>query len=1066
MKMRKIISLITAIAMVMTLFSAISVNAEGQVTAFDIKNLTISGEVVLDGTGWNASENGASVRWNQNWTNQGTWASGTNGTYGLMFFASKARETGGGNAKATFADATKTLRSEQMDITFNFACQEKENLYQRWNFYDNDNNVFATFYFDKNEKAFVGKGEAIIVDGKEAVYGMRGKEMHISVLKKADGKYSVTYTFDNKRISTEEIESVNGFKAIAADVPSYNDQWGAAALLNLKIAYAPNNSVSEEEKAEYALVNTSPKMNVSGGSQSSLIDCYEPITITHPGQNNGAQIYYTLDGTEPSKDSIRYEGPFHVGGAANIKACAITEKGSKSDIASAWVYSQEWAATAAEYRMEGENTVNNAKIAWPLYPNADKYEVYRDDKLIGVATGDCYDEYDLEVNKNYVYTVKAYNGDELIATGTTNKITTFAYDISEVSGYDDNTYANGYLWNPNPEFESEPSPGGYHINGKYYSINRTRLSDEEIEALGIDTSTWNGAKNITFRYKESDDGFTWPEEWTNIYPIFVDVGVEGAQTGMHYDKESIVFSAHAEGSGGGYGMAKIMLVNFRPGRDAEDVKPYAVMLAGGKVIAPSAEPEQSAVNENAGRNEVSAWYVGRPFGHDSRDMVRFSEKEKFYTVSCADGNQNSLIVKYDDEYWVLPEKEVNVFNKGQHQESPAMFKYDGAYYCYTSTTNGWFLSQARYTSAFDLEGDWAPLREIGNSGTFATQANGVWGYGSESGRLVERAHGYNWGQSGGWRKRNGDQGFWHMALNNGVATMNWTYHMEYHPYWGAVAVSSGEYVSLGKKATVEGKDAPGMTDNVQLQSTPVTEVSSLPYDIIVDLEVPTVITEVNLTTDIYMGSACASYFKVFGSNDQVNWTEIADATGTDYDNPTFKYNPIEDKTPYRYIKATVYDVKNIQGNRSSALWGGKPQELAIYGKPVGWEAEYYDVSAQNEILVGYDRNNIDFTPYGQEPVIVDDRTLVPLRAIFEAMGAEVEWDDATKTVSAVRDETEISLTIGSDQLIVNGEAVTIDVPAQIINERTMVPVRAIAESFGCEVNWNQTAKRVYISEAE
>jgi hypothetical protein len=82
------------------------------------------------------------------------------------------------------------------------------------------------------------------------------------------------------------------------------------------------------------------------------------------------------------------------------------------------------------------------------------------------------------------------------------------------------------------------------------------------------------------------------------------------------------------------------------------------------------------------------------------------------------------------------------------------------------------------------------------------------------------------------------------------------------------------------------------------------------------------------------------------------------------------------------------------------------------------------------------------------------------------MGAEVDWDEATRTVTAVRGDTTISLAIGSDQLYVNGVATTIDVPAQIINDRTMIPVRAIAESFGCEVNWNESARRVYIEEAE
>jgi hypothetical protein len=303
-----------------------------------------------------------------------------------------------------------------------------------------------------------------------------------------------------------------------------------------------------------------------------------------------------------------------------------------------------------------------------------------------------------------------------------------------------------------------------------------------------------------------------------------------------------------------------------------------------------------------------------------------------------------------------------------------------------------------------------------------------------------------------------------MAINNGIATGSWCSKMEYHPYWGAIAVQSGEYVSLGKKATINGVEYPSLTDNVQLQRSPVAEVSSVPYDIIVDLEVPTVITEVNLTNDLYIGSACASYFKAYGSNDQTNWTLLTDQTSGEYDDPAFRAGPVEDTSAYRYVKVTVTAVKNLQNGGGDALWGGKPLEVAIYGKPEGHVDENYEFT--DEILVGYERNNIDFEPYGQTPVIVDDRTLVPLRAIFTAMGAEVDWDEATRTVTAVRGDTTISLAIGSDQLYVNGVATTIDVPAQIINDRTMIPVRAIAESFGCEVNWNESARRVYIEEAE
>lgn len=1061
MKTVKIKALILALVMMLSIIPTISVSAEeGQVTAFDTKALAISGEVELQGTGWTATENGASVRWNQNWNSNGTWASGTKGVYGLMFFASKARESGGGSAKATFANAANTIRSEKFDITFNFACQEKENLYQRWDFNDNDNNVFATFYFDKNSHVSVGKNNTDVVRGQDAAYGIRGQEMHISVEKNADGKYNVTYTLNGKQLAVEEVEAVNGFKSIAASVPTYNDQWGAAALLNLKVMYTPNSSVSAEEINEYMLTNTPPQMSVYGGSESYLVDSFAPITITHPAQ--GADIYYTLDGTDPTLESTKYEGPFHAGGVAHVKACAITPNGTKSDMAEAWVYNRPWTATAAEFRIEGENTVNNVKIAWPLYPDAGHYEVYRDGNLIANTIGDAVDEYDLEINKNYRYTVKALAGDEVLAEGTTNTVTTFAINLDEISGYDDNRRAG---WVPlESSIVSEPKPSGYHINGKYYQVKNEGVSRDLFVSLGLDGAIWDkGCTCVAFYYKESDDGFTWPDEWTPIYPIFIDMRFEGRQVGMHHDGETIVWSAHAEGTSG-YGVAKLFFAAFKPGRDAEEVKPYA-MTVSGNVIIPQDQPlEQYQLNENAGSNEFSSYYIGRPFGYDSRDMVRFSEGENFYTFSATNMNQDMLILKLD-ENWTKPEKVMNVILKGQHQESPSVFHDGNAYYIYTSTTNGWFASQARYASGTSLEEPWSPLRMVGNAGTFASQANGVWGYGSESGRWVQRGHGYNWGHSGGWRKSN-YQIFFHLAINEGVATGNWCYKMEYHPYWGAIAVQSGETVSLGKKATVEGKEAPGLTDNVQLMRTGVTDVQKVPYDIIVDLEVPTVVSEVNLTNDIYNGSNCGSYFKVYGSNDMTKWDFLVDATSKDDDDPSFRSTWIDTTAAYRYIKVEVLEVNNLQGGNQSALWGGKPLEVAIYGKPLGWVAENYDLSAQEEILVGYDRNNIEFDEYGQKPVIVNDRTMVPLRAIFETMGAEVEWDDATKTVTATRDDVTISLAIGSDQLYVNGEAKTIDTPAMIINDRTMVPVRAIAESFGCEVNWNETARRVYIKEAE
>jgi len=100
--------------------------------------------------------------------------------------------------------------------------------------------------------------------------------------------------------------------------------------------------------------------------------------------------------------------------------------------------------------------------------------------------------------------------------------------------------------------------------------------------------------------------------------------------------------------------------------------------------------------------------------------------------------------------------------------------------------------------------------------------------------------------------------------------------------------------------------------------------------------------------------------------------------------------------------------------------------------------------------------------FDQNPVIVDGRTLVPLRKIFEALGASVNWNDSTRTVTSSLGGTTISLTIGSDTMKKNSTSVKLDVPAQIIGDRTMVPVRAVAEAFGVNVGWDDNTKTVII----
>lgn len=121
------------------------------------------------------------------------------------------------------------------------------------------------------------------------------------------------------------------------------------------------------------------------------------------------------------------------------------------------------------------------------------------------------------------------------------------------------------------------------------------------------------------------------------------------------------------------------------------------------------------------------------------------------------------------------------------------------------------------------------------------------------------------------------------------------------------------------------------------------------------------------------------------------------------------------------------------------------------------------VYADRDVSVYVNNNYIYFD---QKPIIQNGRTLVPMRAIFEALDCEVEWDGDSQTVSVYQDDYWVlDITVGEDYMDI-GEYVALDVPAQIINDRTLVPLRAISESIGARVEWDGDDYEVNITYSE
>lgn len=100
---------------------------------------------------------------------------------------------------------------------------------------------------------------------------------------------------------------------------------------------------------------------------------------------------------------------------------------------------------------------------------------------------------------------------------------------------------------------------------------------------------------------------------------------------------------------------------------------------------------------------------------------------------------------------------------------------------------------------------------------------------------------------------------------------------------------------------------------------------------------------------------------------------------------------------------------------------------------------------------------------GMEGVIVDGRTMVPVRGVFEKLGYNVEWNNETKTATLTKGSSTVSMTSGDLFFTYNGNKITPDVPQQIIDGRFMLPLRAVSEALNAKVNWDAETKTAEIN---
>ena len=107
--------------------------------------------------------------------------------------------------------------------------------------------------------------------------------------------------------------------------------------------------------------------------------------------------------------------------------------------------------------------------------------------------------------------------------------------------------------------------------------------------------------------------------------------------------------------------------------------------------------------------------------------------------------------------------------------------------------------------------------------------------------------------------------------------------------------------------------------------------------------------------------------------------------------------------------------------------------------------------------------NSEALSFDQPPIMDNNRVMVPIRAIFEALGYNVVWDQTTQTGVAYNGQNTIQVQVNNPTITYDGGTYTCDVAPKNISGRILVPVRAISESAGCDVYWNQSTRTVEIT---
>lgn len=630
----------------------------------------------------------------------------------------------------------------------------------------------------------------------------------------------------------------------------------------------------------------------------------------------------------------------------------------------------------------------------------------------------------------------------------------------------ESTYTNvpvGTAWYDNTGKSIQAHGGGFlQQGGWYYWVGEDKTSNSH-NTTGInlykskDLLNWELVSTILSSTTNpglttaSTPGLVSPQ--TNLFNM--------ERPKLLYDQTSkkFVLFAHWE-NGSNYGNSHILIASA----DAVD---------GHYTILHNYRPGVGHVGDP---NEKDESYTGTDnlWGYGSRDFTVYQDPDngEAYLISTQDW-QNIRVYKLINNSTDVDWENSYLLFSGGRREAPAMIKSNGVYYIITSSQSGWYPNQAMYsytTDISDSEG-WSALRPVGNNTTFYSQPTNIMEIEAANGSRQYVYMGDRWNPD----VLGSSTYVWlPLTIDDGERTMT----MNYTPGWSFDS-ASGQFIypdvsNVSQGKPLEGEDNvvsgkllkyvnDGLFDESDTWSsdTPYYQQNKVPYSVTTVLQNVYDLSRMDISFKQFNGSEAYYAYTVQGSNDNLNWTVLADET----QNKTAGFKSTKLQGKYQYVKLNVTAVKNAHNNNSTADWENGLLEVQIYANNlsrilvplpvVSKEEGQYMEDQKIELSNTANGANIYYTLDGSDPT--EQSTLytgpitltlgqTTLKAVAYADGMEPSGV-VTKKFNIIDPNAIVSVTSPTEFAITSDEGAA-GLPT------TLEAVNALGQTVTVPVTWN------------